>query len=93
MKKWALLVLLVLGCLVLSGCLPGDGSRTEKNPAGFFSGIWHGWIAPISLIFGLFRDYIRVYEVANTGWWYDFGFYLAIVGGWGSLSLVRKKRK
>ena len=93
MKKWALLVLLVLGCLVLSGCLPGDGSRTEKNPAGFFSGIWHGWIAPISLIFGLFRDHIRVYEVANTGWWYDFGFYLAIVGGRGSLSLVRQKRK
>jgi len=31
--------------------------------------------------------------VANTGWWYDFGFYLAIVGGWGSLSLVRKKSK
>lgn len=93
MKRLVLLAVLIGLCLTLSGCLPGDGSRTPENPAGFFSGIWHGWVAPISLIFGLFREHIRVYEVANTGWWYDFGFYLAIVGGWGSLSLVRKKKK
>jgi hypothetical protein len=50
-------------------------------------------VAPISLIVGLFRDNIRLYEVANTGWWYDLGFYAAVIAGFGSLSLVRKGSK
>ena len=47
----------------------------------------------LSLVLGLFRDHIRVYEVANTGWWYDLGFYAAVISGFGGLSLVRKKEK
>ena len=78
---------------IVSGCAPGSGANTPKNPAGFFTGIWHGWIAPISLIWGIFNDSIRVYEPINTGWWYDFGFYIAIIGGFGGLSLFRKQKK
>ncbi|MBN3522447.1 hypothetical protein JSQ80_01015 [Paenibacillus apiarius] len=78
---------------LLSGCVPGDGSYTQADPAGFFWGIWHGWIAPISLIIGVFNGDIRVYEVNNTGWWYDLGFYLAILGGFGGFSLSRRKRR
>ena len=59
----------------------------------FFSGIWHGWIAPLSLILGIFTDNIRVYEMNNTGWWYDLGFYMAIISGFGGISLSRKKMK
>ncbi|HPO56854.1 MAG TPA: hypothetical protein PKY46_12700 [Ignavibacteriaceae bacterium] len=84
---------LVLAAVLLSGCLPGDGSYTQENTAGFFWGIWHGWIAPISLIIGLFQDGVRIYEVNNSGWWYDFGFYMAIISGFGGLSLFRKERK
>ena len=51
----------------------------------------HGWVAPFSLVFGIFRKGIRIYEAVNTGWWYDFGFYIAIISGFGGLSLVRKK--
>jgi len=76
---------------LFAGCLPGGGHSTQDDPAGFFMGIWHGWIAPISLIWGLFDAPIRVYETANTGWWYDFGFYIAIIGGFGGISLVRKR--
>lgn len=78
--------------LLLSACAPGDGSYTKAHPAGFFWGVWHGWIAPITLIIGLFNKNIRVYETVNTGWWYDFGFYLAIVGGFGGLSFFRKHK-
>jgi fructose-specific phosphotransferase system IIC component len=39
----------------------------------------------------LFNKNLRVYEVFNTGWWYDFGFYVAIIAGFGGLSLIRKK--
>ena len=93
-KKSALLVLLVvLLPLVLSGCIPSDGANTQANPAGFFWGIWHGWIAPISLVIGIFRKGIRIYETANQGLIYDFGFYIAVISGFGGLSLVRKKNK
>ena len=85
-------VLVVLFSLILTGCMPGDGTYTADKPAGFFWGIWHGWIAPISLIVGLFKENIRVYESFNTGWWYDFGFYMAIISGFGGLSLSRKKK-
>lgn len=93
-KKVSLLFIIgVVILLTLSGCVPGDGTYIASKPAGFFWGIWHGWIAPISLIIGLFRDNIRVYEVMNTGWWYDFGFYIAIISGFGGISLFRDKKK
>jgi len=47
---------------------------------------------PISLAIGIVSKNIRVYEVINTGWWYDFGFYIAVISGFGGLSLFRKKR-
>lgn len=91
-KRIFLLGMIVAFVLILTGCMPGDGTYTSDNPAGFFWGIWHGWIAPISLIVGFFNENIRVYEIANTGWWYDLGFYIAIISGFGGLSMSRKKR-
>lgn len=85
-------LILVFFLLALSGCIPGDGTYSPHRPAGFFWGIWHGWVAPVSLIIGLFRPGIRVYEVINTGWWYDFGFYIAIVGGFGGIALFRRRK-
>jgi hypothetical protein len=85
--------LFIFSILILSACATGGGSSTVEDPAGFFMGIWHGWIAPISLIVGFFNSNIRVYEIYNTGWWYDFGFYIAIIGGFGGISLLRKNSK
>jgi hypothetical protein len=94
MKKRILMTALFIGLVfLLAGCVPGDGTIDPAKPAGFLWGIWHGWLAPISLIIGLFNKSIRVYEVLNTGWWYDFGFYIAIISGFGGLSLTRKKAK
>jgi len=91
-KRIVLLCIAVLMMAVLAGCVPGDGTYTSVKPAGFFWGVWHGWIAPVSLILGLFGKGTRVYEQVNTGWWYDFGFYMAIISGFGSLSLFRRKK-
>lgn len=86
----------ILGILfiafILSACAPGGGKYNQSRKAGFLDGIWHGWIAPVTLVWGLFNNNIRVYEVNNTGWWYDFGFYIAIVGGFGGFALSRKKK-
>ena len=95
MKKKKQLMLVCLASILMilmSGCVPGDGSYTDENRAGFFWGIWHGWLAPVSLIMGIVNNHLRVYEIHNTGWWYDLGFYMAIISGFGSLSFFRKER-
>ena len=45
-------------------------------PYGFFGGLWHGIVAPLSFIGSLFSDDIAMYAVNNNGGWYDFGFVL-----------------
>ena len=92
-KRLKLSALIILALLVLTGCMPGNGSYSLQKPANFLSGIWHGWIAPISLIISIGKKNIRIYESINIGFWYDFGFYIAIISGFGGLSLSRKKGK
>jgi polyferredoxin len=61
--------------------LPGAGA------AGFWAGLWHGLICPITFIVSLFNSNVRIYEVNNRGRWYDFGFILGAscaFGGSGS---------
>lgn len=94
MRKMILLLLVaVLLGAALSGCIPGDGANSPVRLAGFFTGVWHGWIAPVSLIFSIFNKRLGIYEVFNTGFWYDFGFYMAIVSGFGGLALSRRGRR
>ena len=87
-----LILLLSLTLILLSTCMPNPSESMVKVPAGFFKGVWHGWIAPISLIVGFFNDTTRVYDPHNTGWWYDFGFYMAVISGFGGLSLARRNK-
>lgn len=90
MKRWILIVVVLTGVILMTGCLPMDGTHSE-NPAGFFWGIWHGWMAPISLIMGLLNQTTRIYEPNNVGWLYDLGFYAAVISGFGGFSLSRKR--
>ncbi|MDR7856758.1 hypothetical protein [Tissierella sp.] len=92
-QRLRLSILIVLVLFVLTGCMPGDGSYDLEKPANFLSGIWHGWIAPLSLIFSIGNKNISIYESINTGFWYDFGFYMAIIGGFGGLTISRKKKE
>ncbi|PKN79242.1 MAG: hypothetical protein CVU48_05835 [Candidatus Cloacimonetes bacterium HGW-Cloacimonetes-1] len=92
--KVTMIVTVLVVCFLFTACAPGTQHFESPNhQAGFFMGIWHGWIAPVSLIWGLFDSGIRVYEVNNRGWLYDFGFYIAIIGGFGGLALSRNKKK
>jgi hypothetical protein len=93
MKKIGQICILGIIMMTLTGCLPGDGRANVVAPANFLWGIWHGWMAPLSLIVSIFTENIRIYEVYNTGFWYDFGFYMAILGGFGSLATRRKKKR
>lgn len=75
-------VLLISSCAEVT---PIENCIVNK-PAGFFSGLWHGIIAPISFVASLFFDSIAMYAVNNTGGWYDFGFVIGagILFGGGS---------
>jgi hypothetical protein len=67
------------GCLLLAACAAGDARFTAAEPAGFWFGLWHGFIAPIAFVIGLFSDGVEIYERTNTGGWYDFGFLFGIM--------------
>ena len=92
-KKIARVLLLCILLFLATGCAPGSGSNSPENQAGFFKGVWHGWIAPVSLVWGIFNPAIRVYEPHNKGWFYDFGFYIAIIGGFGGISIFRRNKR
>jgi len=51
--------------------------------AGFWAGLWHGLISPITFIVSLFSGGVRIYEVNNNGRWYDFGFIIGVSGAFG----------
>ena len=68
--------------LLLTSCAAGDAQFTQDTPAGFWYGLWHGIIAVISLIIHLFNENVVVYEINNTGGWYDLGFLLGVISIW-----------
>jgi len=92
MTKW-FIILILASMLLLSSCAGDEQFKDGGKRANILHGIWHGWIAPLSLFFSIFSDGIRMYEPNNTGWTYDLGFYMAIIGGFGGLALSRKKKK
>ena len=76
--------LLLLLVLVLSACAAGPnaaaGTPPETgDPAGFWLGLWHGIITPVTFVISLFTDGVSIYEVHNSGNWYDFGFVIGAV--------------
>jgi hypothetical protein len=77
------LLVILLVIVLVSSCAAGNADFTQDNPAGFLWGLWHGIISVISLIIHLFNETVVVYEIDNTGGWYDFGFLLGVILVWG----------
>jgi hypothetical protein len=85
MKFKFLLYLLILLALVLifAGCVAGPNpaqgtADSQGHLAGFWLGLWHGLILPVSLIISLFNKTVHIYEVHNIGLWYNVGYMLGI---------------
>jgi hypothetical protein len=77
--------------LLLTSCAAGNAQFTTENPAGFWYGLWHGIISVFSLIIHIFNNNISVYEINNTGGWYDFGFIFGVISIWGGISHMKCK--
>jgi len=101
MKRILVFVIAVILLVALTGCVPGP-NELAKSPdegggiAGFWQGLWHGIIAPITFVVSLFSDSVSVYEVHNNGGWYNFGFLIGMSiifgGGGGGAARARRSR-
>jgi hypothetical protein len=90
LKHTLFISVILCGLLILSSCADVEPYKEclTGHQYGFWGGLWHGFIAPISFIGSLFSDDIAVWAVNNTGGWYTFGFILGIGGLTGGSSKV-----
>jgi hypothetical protein len=101
MKRVFLLGIVAISLITLAGCVPGP-NELAKSPdeggeiAGFWRGLWHGIIAPITFVVSLFSDSVSVYEVHNNGGWYNLGFLIGVSiifgGSGGGAARARRSR-
>jgi hypothetical protein len=86
-----------VGGLALTACAPGANDVVAaggQELAGFWLGLWHGIITPVTFVISLFNDNVNIYEVHNNGNWYNFGFVLglSVVFGSGSRASAPSRR-
>jgi hypothetical protein len=93
----ALLVLVLMLLSILPGCAPGpnqsQGTESEHGVAGFWLGLWQGFMAPFVFVVSVFKSNVSIYEVHNSGAWYNFGYLFGlacILGGGGNRTARRK---
>ena len=84
-------VFVLLGIVFLFSSCADVSEHVNKcitsDACGFWHGLWHGMILPISWIVSLFDSDVAIYAYNNTGGWYDFGFIFG-VGALGGSSTV-----
>ena len=98
-ERWPGLAVVAVLLLTLTSCAPGPNvqqgvAAQGGDIAGFWLGLWHGVIAPITFVISLFNDNMNVYEIHNNGNWYNLGFVLGagvLLGSGGAGSRGRKR--
>lgn len=92
--KLKTLIPCVIICLLLVSCAhvyePAKDC-IQEHTYGFWSGLWHGIIAPFSFLISLWNKSVTVWAVNNNGNWYTFGFLLGVGAFTSSVSSSTKK--
>ena len=99
MRRMWLSILLLILLVSVAGCAasPNEMAGTpdaEGDIAGFWQGLWQGFISPFAFLLSLFKDNIGIYEVHNNGGWYNFGFLMGasiFFGGSGGGAARRRR--
>jgi hypothetical protein len=96
--RWSPALLLCLAMLSLwaAACAAGPNAQLgtvndQGIVAGFWRGLWHGLIAPVTFVLSLFSRGVRIYEVHNAGGWYDLGFLLGVSAALGGAARGGRK--
>ena len=101
MFKWLFFVLICIiifsGCAAVENPYRGVPRESVDKPSGFWLGLWHGFIIPVTFVVSLFKSSINIYEIYNTGSGYNLGFMIGIMiimggGSGGSTTVVHKRR-
>ena len=95
-----LLSLAAIALFALAACAPRpnelqDTADLEGSVAGFWLGLWHGFITPFTFVISLLSSSVSIYEAHNNGGWYNFGFLIGasvMLGGSGRASHSRRRR-
>ena len=68
---------------------PDANGRVARAVAG----LWHGIIAPVTLVISFFNSDVQMYEVHNAGSEYDLGFLLGLAIVIAILGLLVRTRR
>jgi hypothetical protein len=98
MKLTAFLLALTLLIVLTTACAPGPNNLkgtpgNKHSVAGFWLGLWQGFIAPFVFVISLFVPDLNIYEVHNKGAWYNFGFLFGLMCFFGSGGHTAKRRR
>ena len=102
--RWRIGAIALVVLLVLASCAPGlndlaGSPAADGEVAGFWDGLWHGIITPATFIISVLGGKVHIYEVHNTGNWYNFGYLLGLcfslggAGGGGAAASRRRRRE
>lgn len=99
-RKKILIIAAVLVTLFIVSCTAGPNemvkvANEDGDLAGFFMGLWHGFILLFSFIVSLFNSEVNVYEVHNVGPLYNLGYLIGVsmfFSGSGHASNRKKRR-
>jgi hypothetical protein len=97
MKSFTLVLVLLLALNLLAGCAPAANQsigspNVHGTVAGFWLGLWQGFIAPFVFLISFFQHTLNIYEVHNNGAWYNFGYLFGLAcffGGSGNRTARR----
>ena len=90
MKNYRNLVLPIFAVLLLTSCASHYAPETINDPFGFFSGLWHGAIAILTIAVNIlswllslvgisFLQDIQIIGRPNTGFGYYCGFVIGFI--------------
>ena len=92
------LVAVAIYIIVYHVGMPTRDVNLSGTPANFWLGLWQGLIILLSFVASWFDNNIVLYQVHNNGFWYNFGYIIALcvsIGGLagGNRATGRAKKK